>query len=429
MSLYKKNNGSTAIILTFLFPFVGLIYSLANWRQSWAKNAFWLACIYFGAVLIYWPEGTTLGTGIDGGRYVLRLMDMYNSSISLSGILESYLVDQDTMDLYFPIVAFLVSRFTDNGHVLFGIFAIVFGFFYSRNMWFVLEKLPNKKIGYFIVLIALFFLSNPISNVNGVRFNTAIHVFLYSLLPYLYNNDKSKLWWLLVVPLIHFSFLYAVVFAFAYIIIPHRIKDQNNAFVFLALLLFIGSFFLNVGNLSSISSVVMDYSPDAFEERIDLYTDQEYAEANAELRSLQNWYVGVSGIIINWSYNILMVLLYPCLKRNFSKDRTLYTAYTFAILFGTFANFASLIQSGGRFQILSHMFMVALILIITMGVPINDKIRKYVNIALIPLIIPMVLNIRRLCDFFSITAVFGNFITVFFWENNVPLIDFIKRVI
>ena len=42
--------------------------------------------------------------------------------------------------------------------------------------------------------------------------------------------------------------------------------------------------------------------------------------------------------------------------------------------------------------------------------------------------LPLIVEIRRLFDFFGINLIFGNFITAFFFENNVPIITFIKQL-
>ena len=185
MQISSNKNSSTAFILTLVFPFGGLIYTLNHWREKWAKNTFWLACIYLGAVFIYLPEGTVLGEGADAGRYILDLLNMYNSNMSLSQIIGQYQINQRTMDLYQPLMTYLISRFTDNGHVLFTVFAIVFGYFYSRNIWYILEKLPNKKLGWLTILVAIYFLICPITQINGVRMWTALHVFVYGMMPYI----------------------------------------------------------------------------------------------------------------------------------------------------------------------------------------------------------------------------------------------------
>lgn len=428
MSHYKNTNYQTAFVLTVVFPFGGLIYTLKHWRETWAKNTFWLACIYLGAVLIFWEEGSVLGMDRDGGRYVLRLMEFYESSISFSDIINNYLVDQDTMDLYFPIIAYVISRFTDNGHVLFAVCAFVFGYFYSRNVWYVLEKLPNRKLGTIAILVTLFFLINPITNINGIRYNTAAHIYVYAVLPYILEKDKSKLIWLIVVPLVHFSFLYVTLLAFGYVLITFRNKYVGRFFITVALIFFIASLFINSMNLSSMSQVLEEYSPETYEERINMYVNQDNADAVSERSSMTNWYIGASGIIKNWSYSLLLLLLFSCLKRNF-KNGQFDLFYTFTLIFGAFANFMALIPSGGRFQTVSQIFMVSLFLLVAMRVPKNDGFKKAIGVAVILLLIPLVVDFRRVFDYYSVTAIMGNFITMFFWENNVPIIDWIKQII
>lgn len=425
----NNRNNTTAFILTLVFPFGGLIYTLNHWREKWAKNTFWLACIYLGAVLIYWPEGTILGQGADGGRYVLELMEMYGSNTSLSQILGRYQIDQRTMDLYQPLMTYFISRFTDNGHVLFAAFAFVFGFFYSRNIWYILKKLPNKKLGNLFILVTLYFLICPITQINGVRMWTALHVFVYAMMPYLVERKKSKLWWLLLTPLIHFSYLYVVLFAVAFVLLPYRLKSRNNIMLYVAYVFFIVTLFINSINLDTTGGMLAELSPEAYEDRIEGYVSQDVANRRAEASALNNWYVAGSANILHWSYNLLMLALLPCLNRHFKNNGRLMQLFVFTLLLAGFANIMALIPSGGRFQLLAQMFKVPLILWVTMSISQSDNFRKLVNVALIFLLIPFVVELRKLFDYFSITAIVGNFITVFFWENNIPLISFIKRLI
>ncbi|MBQ6305035.1 MAG: hypothetical protein IJK78_00560 [Bacteroidales bacterium] len=427
--IHSRRNKTTAFFLTLIFPFGGLIYTLCHWREKWAKNTFWLACIYLGAVLVYWPEGSLLGEGADGGRYVLNLIDMYGSNISLLQILGRYQIDQRTMDLYQPLMTYLISRFTDNGHVLFAAFAVVFGYFYSRNIWYILEKLPKKRLGNLFVLVTLYFLICPITLINGVRMWTALHVFVYAMMPYLVERKKSKLWWLLLTPLIHFSYLYVVLFAVAFVLLPYRLKSRNNVLLYVAYAFFIVTLFINSINLDATGGMLAELSPETYEGRIEGYVNQDVADRKAEASALNNWYVAGSANILHWSYNLLLLALLPCLNRHFKNNRRLMGLFVFTLLLAGFANIMALIPSGGRFQLLAQMFKVPLILWVAMSISKSDNFRKLVNVALIFLLVPFVVELRKLFDFFSITAIVGNFITIFFWENNIPLISFIKRLI
>ena len=425
----SNNHRNVAFFLTLVFPVGGLIYTLSHWREKWAKNTFWLACIYLGAVLIYWPEGTILGQGVDGGRYVLELMEMYGSNITLSQILGRYQIDQRTMDLYQPLMTYLISRFTNNGHVLFAAFAVVFGFFYSRNIWYILEKLPKKRLGNLFILVTLYFLICPITLINGVRMWTALHVFVYAMMPYLLERKKSKLWWLLLTPLIHFSYLYVVLFAVAFVLLPYRLKARYNVLLYVAYAFFIVTLFINSLNLDTTGGMLAELSPESYEGRIEGYVNQDVADRKAEASALNNWYVAGSANILHWSYNLLLLALLPCLNRHFKNNSRLMGLFVFTLLLAGFANIMALIPSGGRFQLLAQMFKVPLILLVAMSISKSDNFRKLVNVALIFLLVPFVVELRKLFDFFSITAIVGNFITIFFWENNIPLISFIKRLI
>lgn len=425
----SNNNHKNAIFLTLVFPFAGLIYTLSHWRESWAKNAFWLACIYLGAVFIFFPEGESLfAGGADGKGYALYLMDMYNSNITLKDIFSRYLIDPHIMDLYQPLLTYFISRFTDNGHVLFTVFAFVFGYFYSRNIWYILDRLPNKRLGWLVILVALYFLICPITQINGVRMWTALHVYVYGMMPYLVERDKSKLWWVLLTPLIHFSFLYVAIFAILFYLLPYKTKTQNKIFLFVALAFFLVSMFVNSLNMDAVGGYLAEYSPDSYETRIVGYTSQEQIDKVSN-EAAGNWYVVYSSAISTWTYTLLLVLAFPYVIRNYRSKEWLVCLYLFALLIGGLSNLMTFIPSGGRFRVLARMFIVPIIIIVAMSVDNKASYRKYVNVASIFLILPLIFEIRKMFDYFGITMVLGNFITTLFIESNIPIIDFIKALL
>ena len=423
----KSVNSSAAFILTLLLPFVGLITSLRHWRQPWAKNVFWIACVYLGAVFIYLPEGTILGDGADGGRYVLMMQEIRNLGLSIETVLIRHLVSGE-LDFYYPVVAYFVSLFTDNGHFLFTVFAFVFGFFYSRNIWYVLERLPKRKFGWLIILVSLYFLVCPISGINGVRMWTALHIYVYAVMPYLWERDKSKLWLLIFAPLVHFSFIVADAIAFAFVLLPDRFKSPNSLFQKISLLVFVVTMFVSSLNLTSLNSTVETYAPEAYGDRVDGYLNDELAATNEEFNSEKNWYVTASGVIHQWCCNLLVILMFPLVRNNSNECKGLMNLYLFVLLLGSAANVLTLIPSGGRFQTLADMFKMPLILLVSLSVN-TGTFKKLVKPSMFLLIIPLVVEIRKLFGFFGITAILGNFITTFFWENNVALIDFLKRIV
>lgn len=425
-----KTESFYIFIVTLLFPFVGLILSLVYWKKSWAMNMFWLACIYMGAILIYHHEGTMLGEGMDSGRYVLTLINMHNNPyITFWSVLSLYQIDMNYMDLYQQLITYFVSRFTDNGHVLFAVFATVFGFFYSRNIWYILNKLPSKKLGILYVLFGLFFLVCPITQINGVRMWTALHVLVYAMLPYLVEKKKSRLWLLFITPLIHFSYLYVGIFSIIYVLIPFRFKTNNSLFIYFAIITYIVTLFINSLSLDTVSSMIAEYSPEAYEDRIDLYVNQNLLDRNNTAAAANNWYLAAGRNISNWSYSIILVLLFPVIRKYFKGNESITNLYIYTMLIGSFANITALIPGGGRFQLLATMFKLSTILLIILNIPKNMTVYKISSIFSIILILPLIVEIRKLFDFFGINLIFGNFITVFISETNVPLIVFIKSLL
>ena len=422
----SNRNNNSAFILTLLYPFAGLIYTLYNWRKPWAKNVFWLACVYLGAVFLFLPEGVALGEGTDSARYQLDLINFYGDNSSLSDVLAKYRLERGMMDFYQPILTYFVSRFTDNAHALFAVFALVFGFFYSRNVWYILDKLPNKKQGIFAILTILYFLICPITQINGVRMWTALHVYVYALMPYLLDRDKKKLWCLALAPLIHFSFLYVSLFGLAYIMLPERMKAGSRILQIVALSTFAATLAVNSLNVDAVGGMLMEYSPESYEDRIEMYVNQDTLDRRAEEAALANWYIAVSGILKKWTIAVLLIFLFPCMKKYFKGEYGLNRLYLFALFLGAFANIMSLIPSGGRSQLVSMMFMVPMVLLSIMKIPKSDGYYGIARFAMLFLLIPVVVDFRRLFDFFGITAVFGNFITVRmllveFIENAVPV--------
>lgn len=425
-----KTESFYIFIVTLLFPFVGLILSLVQWKKSWAMNMFWLACIYMGAILIYHHEGTMLGEGMDSGRYVLTLINMHNNPyITFWSVLSLYQIDMNYMDLYQQLITYFVSRFTDNGHVLFAVFAIIFGYFYSRNIWYILDKLPSKKLGIIYVLFGLFFLICPITQINGVRMWTALHVFVYAMLPYLVEKKKSRLWLLFITPLIHFSYLYVGIFSIIYVLIPFRFKTNNSLFIYFAIITYIVTLFINSLSLDTVSSMIAEYSPEAYEDRIDLYVNQNLLDRNNTAAAANNWYLAAGRNISNWSYSIILVLIFPIIRKYFKGNESITNLYIYTMLIGSFANITALIPGGGRFQLLATMFKLSTILLIILNIPKNMTVYKISSIFSIILILPLIVEIRKLFDFFGINLIFGNFITLFFIESNVPLIAFIKSLL
>lgn len=424
----KRDNrqSSNYFFITFLVPIVGLLISLFNWRKPWAKNIFWMVCVFMGGIQIFQPEGTILGVGGDSGRYVLELINMHNNVNSFSELAQTF-YDGETNDLFQPTLTFLVSRFTDNGHVLFFVLAIIYGFFYSRNVWYVLDKLPERLPKGIWVLVAYLFLVCPIWAINGFRMWTALHVFVYGALPFVLDGKKDKLIWSLLSILIHHSFIFPIALLVLFFIIGR--STRNSSVLMTALFVFyLFSLTVKTLNLSAAASLLGGFMPDYYDSSIETYLlNEEYFENVQEASSGRSAYIGVLSTLKFWGIQILVILSYLSLKQNKEALKQYFPIFSFSLLFSGFAHIASLAPSGGRFSLVALMFMVpAFLLIFTHH---KTSMSVLFGLPLILIGIALLFDIRQGLDFYGSTLILGNFITIFLFESNVPLITFIKQMI
>lgn len=416
----EKNN---EIGLVILWPFAGLISSLKNWRKPWAKNAFWLVCMFMGAIQIFNPDGAVLGDGGDGGRYVLGLIDMHNNVHSFHDV-SQYFYDGKTIDVFCDTLQFLVSRFTDNGHVFFFFVALIFGFFYSRNIWYVLERLPDELPRGFWVLILFFLLVCPIWLVNGVRMWTAAHIFAYGAMPYLVEGKKNKLIWCFLSILVHHSFIFPIITIVLFFLLSKRLQRKESVLtvLFVFYLITLG---IKTLNLESLNSTLQVFLPGFYGDRIDGYVNETQLENRIEAAAELSWHVGFFGNIEYWVTQLLVVLSFFNIRRKRKDCEWLVPLFAFALLIYGGANILSSVPSGGRYITIARLFMVPVFMFTVAYVPLG-KWFKTLPLCLFLIAFAMIFEIRKGFDYYGISLICGNFLTSLVWDDNVPLIDFVK---
>ncbi len=129
MNGLKGKTDYTVGLVFLIWPFLALIESIKNYRESWAKNGIWLFVIFFGFTFV--PR-----IGNDSMGYIRQFHELHNANVSLYQILgRLYTEGSRSLDIIQILISFLVSRFTDDYRILFAIFGAIFGYFYSRNIF------------------------------------------------------------------------------------------------------------------------------------------------------------------------------------------------------------------------------------------------------------------------------------------------------
>jgi hypothetical protein len=403
-----KNN----FVFFLLSPFLGFIQAFKYYKEDWAKNSVWLFVIFYGYTM-FRPEI------MDSSRYVIKLINLYNSTLTWDVFITNFYSEESgTVDIYEPLVTFLLSRFTKDGNILFAVFGFVYGYFFSRNVWLVIDISKGKKIDSKLwILVIAFICVIGFWNMNGVRMFTAAHVFFYGAFQYLANDKKKGILIAISTVLIHFSFVLPVsIFVlFIFIKIPWRVLY----------FLFIGSFFISSLNISSIRSKLESIAPDFLLPRVNSYTSDEYVDTVVDLNESVNWYVKYYTNSLMWVLVILFTIIYFTNNKGNKNEKTFSNLFGFSLLILTVGNITSLLPSGGRFVLIAQLFGVALL--VYNYVTFDNLLLKNWLKFLTPILYFFILvNVRISLDTISFMTLFSNPILALFIDLNFPIINLIK---
>jgi len=326
--------------------------------------------------------------------------------------------DSDTVDIYQPLVTFLLSRVTADGSILFAVFGIVYGYFYSRNIWLVLDLAKGKNTDrIFWVLAIAFICVLGFWNLNGVRMWTAAHIFFYGAFQYIVNNKRKAILIAVSSVLVHFSFVLPVgaLLLFAFVRIPWRILY----------FLFIGSFTLSSLNIGAVRSKFESVAPAFLLPRVDRYTNDEYVEAVGDLNDSAIWYIKYYSTTLMWFIVILFTVIYFTDFKTKKGSKAFSNLFGFSLLILTIGNITSLLPSGGRFVLVAQLFGMSLL--IFCYAQFDDFMYKRWLTLILPILYFFILISMRISfDTISFMTIFSNPILASIINLPIPLIDLFK---
>ena len=404
-------------IYFFLYPFGTLLYYLKNFRKPAAKNVMWAFTIFFGLTIAIGSESQ----GSDIQDYTADIVKLHNVNFTFKSSVE-YFENSGEVDVLRTFLSILVSRFTGNGYVLLMVYGLIFGYFFSRNMWFVLEKVQGKLKFATLLLIACLFLIDPIWQIGGFRFWTATHVFLYGLLPFLFNGNKKNLIWCFLTPVVfHYSFVVPVLILLIYLLGGNRLTIYFSFFVI--------SLFISELNISRVNSFIENYAPTALVERSSSYRDVDEVKQYREGETAQPtaWYARYKSKFLQWPVYSFLILLFWKSRNIVRQEKSLLRMLSFCLLFTGFANFLTSIPSGGRFLSLAALVAVVLLTIYIQNRPQEKLMNKAIKLSLPLLVLFIIVSIREGFYYTSLFTIIGNpFLAVLSIGQNISLNDIIK---
>ena len=409
------------ILYYLLWPFGVLFQAIKNFRKPWAKNLLWLLCLFFGLTFVV---GEDEKRSNDALRYAEMLSYFHAKSLSFQDFFSSiYNPQEGFVDVFQPVVTWIVAIFTDNPKWLFAFFAFVFGYFYSRNIWILLQFFQFNRVSVVSGLIIIaFILINPIWNINGVRMWTAAQIFIYGIFNYfLLNDKKSGITWVLLTPFVHFSFFFPVIIFFIFLFLTIN-------FIFLFISFIITSLIKDI-NLLFFEEQLSLIIPKTFEYRLKTYTNIDYFDSIKEQMEVVGWHVKFANLSFSIVLYSFVIIMFSHLIRSKKVKRMLLVFFEFGLFIGVISNLANNIPSGGRFLVLSNSVLIACYFIFLSLYKMSNKYLLLNVILSMFLIFWIIFSIRVGLDYSGFLLFIGNPLLAFFVTENTPLIDFIKEFI
>lgn len=410
--LFKGNKKLGLTSLVCVNPFAAFMVGLLHPRDPASKNLVWIFIIFYGAV--FYVSETTGGDSI---KYYAQLKWMYDSGFTLDDLLYlMYHGQGGYQDVYQPLITFLISRFTDQAWVLFGVFGILLGYVYSRNIWFLVERVGNRNSAVGIFLIVAFAMNASFAEgLNGVRFWTACHVFMYGVLFYLGSRELKYLLVALLTPLIHFSFIIPCALFLGFLLIR---RYGTAIYVF-----FVASFLVSQLDLTIIKTAIQ-YLPLSFEDRSMNYLNMLDAPTRYGAGQQGPWFLRLNGQLS--SVFAITVSTFLFWKRFHRRRNAGSNIFMFGMLIYGATNIVSYVPSAGRFFVVGELLLIAAVILYLGQNPERRKDAQLLGGTTTLLLISIALGVRATLEFASVYLLLGNFFIAPFVDAEVGLYEFFR---
>lgn len=338
----KKIHSSFGYITFVLSPIISLIIAINNYRCKWAKNVVWAFTAFYAF------HFSAPNKGADINAYIKKFLFFTNKVYSTPDFIKSLYSEQSTtLDIIEPLTSYLVSQNTNNYHFLLLIYGIYFGFFFSRNIWFFIDKTKNKITIQSFAILMLLIVEIGIWDINGFRFWCAAQIFIYATINIVILKNFKGYLFLILACLMHLGLLLPAVI----VILFRSVKIP----LFLLFLFFLFTFFLAELDMEVIRTSINNYAPSFLSNKLNLYTSEAYIEVVNETTDSYSMYYQLSKII-----RIGIILFFTSIlyinRKMFNKD-IMFRLFIFYLLLGSFANFLSQMPSGGRYLLIADFIL------------------------------------------------------------------------
>lgn len=372
---YRHNDDQSVALRAILFvvwPIIGVIESVFNFGARGTRTIITLYGFIWGLSLDYSDFVA------DGYRYAQMFTQFFD--MNFNGLIEFLHVYEDYgyNDFYTIISNFIVSRFTHNPSILFGIWGSVYFYFFSSSIYEITQyaKINKLKITKYspLFLFGLIFLM-PLNAINGVRMWTAFMIFFTFSFKAILKSRPKYLAFAASSIFVHFSFIFPSTFLLIFWFVKR--KPICIYILLIASLIIATAVPYLIQGYGGIFNV-------GIENKLYGYSDSEYLERIADFRSQQVWYALYKQDILQYYLYGALIISYWIMRKIVVSHRIVYLFLLSLTLISVY-NLTAEVSGGGRyFRILAYGTLAFLVLF-KAAIPNNKLLSIYQLIGIIPI--------------------------------------------
>lgn len=408
----QKKNKVYSYLLFLVSPIFALYLSCKDYRGVSSKNIVWVFSVFYGYTLVI----SNPDLDVNRLKEFFLIYAQFENFSPTEFASTLYAEDSWNTDILSEFLRWFVSRFTDNFHFYFAVLGLVYGYFYSRNIWYLIDNTEGRINRNALLFIVVFSLLVPFWGVNIFRFFTATHIFFFGCIRYFLQGKKRYIFVALLSGLVHFSFILPSLLLVLNKLIGNKPK--------ILLTFFVVSFFIPELNSEFFREIEFSFFPTVYEKKIGSYTGESYVRVIDGIKSLEkNWYV-VGRILLMKA--IVLISLSMCVKNlDEIKNLKLMPLYCFSLLIVGVSNIISNIPSLDRFLSVSNLFVFAFLFLFFQKMGNVKWLHKIKPLFIVGVVLFAVVEIRIGMDTIGFRAL-SNPLVAFFIEEDLALIDVLK---
>lgn len=412
----KKGNSFWILIIFFINPFLSLVISSRDYLSKYSKNIVWFFCTFYGYT--FYPIRNTMDSFRHRQDFVQWASEReMNFDYFMNRL---YSEDVSFVDILMPLLKFLVSRVTDSPDFFYGVLGFIFGYFFSRNVFFLLNFYKVKLPLYSILFIFMFAFVVAPWEINSFRFWLATHIFLFGCFKIFTQKNKLSYLYIFITPFIHFGYIFAIILFAIYKLIGNKVT--------LYFIFFIFSILLNEVNVQSVKALIPETSVGVLDKKTSSYTSEGYIEDRAETAQQLNWYVGLKAKPVKYVTMLVVILIYFNYRKRLVKSELLPFFCIALFIFSLSYMLMNSIPVFGRYNRLGQLFLYGFLFLFFTKYK-DDNITWYkkifpFHVAAAALFI--IVDVRSSFDTMTIDAIISNPLLSVFYRSHEPIINFIK---